>query len=310
MRFTVSTGMAKPTPAEGPRRRRDRRVDADQAPGAVDERAAGVARIDRRVGLDDPGHLARRQVGSLRSSAADHPGREAARGRTGCRSRTPLADLEVGRAAHWDRAHVVGNASRRSTARSCPRRRADELRRDSLPRRQAYPISSAPATTWLLVTIWPARSHTKPEPVPAAAACSRSAAARVDRDDRRRRLREELRGVLLRAREIASLHDRTRLGGGVQVCPQVALADKRGAEHERQHRHHAPELLPRTGPLHAAHSASTRGKRQTRPSVQIGRAGGAREQRGHTGKFWSRIAAAGARQVLPQPIASATRGSP
>ena len=33
--------------------REDRRVDADQAPADVDERAAGIARIDGRVGLDE-----------------------------------------------------------------------------------------------------------------------------------------------------------------------------------------------------------------------------------------------------------------
>jgi hypothetical protein len=33
--------------------RQDGRVDADQAPGGVDERAAGVAGIDRGIGLDE-----------------------------------------------------------------------------------------------------------------------------------------------------------------------------------------------------------------------------------------------------------------
>src|SRR6185437_4219817 len=34
-------------------RRVDRRVDADHLPGEVDERAAGIAAVDRRVGLQE-----------------------------------------------------------------------------------------------------------------------------------------------------------------------------------------------------------------------------------------------------------------
>ena len=47
------TGIAKPMPSEPPGLREDRAVDADQVAGGVDERAAGVARVDRGVGLDE-----------------------------------------------------------------------------------------------------------------------------------------------------------------------------------------------------------------------------------------------------------------
>ena len=44
-------GAAKPMPFAAARLREDERVDADDSPFGVDERAAAVARVDRRVGL-------------------------------------------------------------------------------------------------------------------------------------------------------------------------------------------------------------------------------------------------------------------
>ena len=47
------TGIAKPIPMRAARLGKDRAVDADEVARRVDERAAGVAGIDRRIGLDE-----------------------------------------------------------------------------------------------------------------------------------------------------------------------------------------------------------------------------------------------------------------
>ena len=84
----------------GPGRREDRGVHADEAPGGIEERTAGIARIDRRVGLDHAGELAPLAGGQAALQGADHAGRqgvvEAERIADG---EGRLADLEVGRGA-------------------------------------------------------------------------------------------------------------------------------------------------------------------------------------------------------------------
>ena len=50
---TITDGTAKPMPAEAPTVRLDGSRHADQATVHVDQHAARVARVDRRVGLDD-----------------------------------------------------------------------------------------------------------------------------------------------------------------------------------------------------------------------------------------------------------------
>ena len=51
--WAIADGMAKPSPMLPPSRRHDLGVDADQAPRRVDQRAARVAVVDRRVGLQE-----------------------------------------------------------------------------------------------------------------------------------------------------------------------------------------------------------------------------------------------------------------
>ena len=51
--FAMFAGIAKPMPMLPPDGRQDLRVDADQLAARVDQRAAGVALVDRRVGLDE-----------------------------------------------------------------------------------------------------------------------------------------------------------------------------------------------------------------------------------------------------------------
>ena len=50
---TMLEGIAKPMPLDPPVRLKIARVDADQPALHVDQRAAGIARIDRGVGLDE-----------------------------------------------------------------------------------------------------------------------------------------------------------------------------------------------------------------------------------------------------------------
>jgi hypothetical protein len=50
--FTMFTGMAKPMPCEPPEREKIA-VLSRRGARKIDQRAAGIARIDRRVGLDE-----------------------------------------------------------------------------------------------------------------------------------------------------------------------------------------------------------------------------------------------------------------
>ena len=99
--------------------REDRRVDADETAGGIEERAAGIARIDRRIGLDDIGELApfgSRQAPLQRADDAGGEGLvEAERIADG---EGPLPDLRSSESPR-----VIGGGSRelpltRSTARS------------------------------------------------------------------------------------------------------------------------------------------------------------------------------------------------
>jgi hypothetical protein len=51
--FIMFDGIAKPMPMLPPGARQDRGVDADELAAQIHERAAGIAGIDRRVGLDE-----------------------------------------------------------------------------------------------------------------------------------------------------------------------------------------------------------------------------------------------------------------
>ena len=50
---TMLAGMAKPTPCEPPEREKIAVLTPNELAGEIDQRAAGIARIDRRVGLDE-----------------------------------------------------------------------------------------------------------------------------------------------------------------------------------------------------------------------------------------------------------------
>ena len=83
---TRLAGMAKPIPIEPPLRREDRGVDADQPAVQVDQGAAGIARIDGRIGLDE-GHVALRSPAVRARAPRRCRWSPSGRCRTGCRSR-------------------------------------------------------------------------------------------------------------------------------------------------------------------------------------------------------------------------------
>ena len=134
-RLAVSIGTAKPMPtlpvaaAAG----LDLRVDADHAAGGVDQRPAGVARVDRRVGLDDV--LDREAVGrrDLPLQRGDDAGRQRAvqAERVADRDRR-VADLDVLGRAQRQRLEVQAlgvDLQQREVGR---RVRADDLGLDRL----------------------------------------------------------------------------------------------------------------------------------------------------------------------------------
>ena len=89
-RWTMSTGTAKPTPSSAARRGADLLVDPDHAAVGVEQRPAGVAGVDRGVGLDRVVDL---EVGQRLDRAVRWPRprrpRASSPRRTGCRSPRP-----------------------------------------------------------------------------------------------------------------------------------------------------------------------------------------------------------------------------
>ena len=125
------------------RLREDRAVDADQVAGGVDQRAAGIARIDRRIGLDEVLEAVDAEVIAA-ERADDARASPCCRSRTGCRSRArrrrPAACSVVPKV-------IVGRSSpsafstARSVSGSTPFTRAREL----TPSASTTSMSSAPS---------------------------------------------------------------------------------------------------------------------------------------------------------------------
>ena len=127
--------------------RGDRRVDADHLAAKVQQRTAGVPRIDRRVGLEDVGEslFGHRQV--RRAVGADDADADGVREAERVADRHhPVARLHLRRVAELDHRQLVIRLLR--SARSARCRSADRGRRcaprspDPRPRRRATPRSS------------------------------------------------------------------------------------------------------------------------------------------------------------------------
>ena len=144
------------------------RVHADRGAAVVDERAARVAGVERRVGLD---HV------------VDQAARAACAASGRARSRCPPSPSPGSRRDCRARSRAARRAAPASppsaTGRARARRRAGARGRSPGRRRQRAPASGCrlrsvtrelarPCTTWLFVTTKPSGVSTKPEPPPSA----------------------------------------------------------------------------------------------------------------------------------------------
>ena len=149
-RVAALIGTASPRPIAG-----DRRVDADDPAARVGERAAGVARVERRVGLDDVldepagSAVARRE---RPAEGADDAGRHAAGEAERVADRDDeLADPQpVGVAERRGGELAAGRADDREVRE---RVATDDLERELRAVDEAWPCRrAAPATTWAEVS--------------------------------------------------------------------------------------------------------------------------------------------------------------
>ena len=152
----VLLGIAKQMPCAG---RMIAVLTPITSPRRVDQRSAGVAGIERRVGLDDvvdqpPGARAERAA----ERAHDARRSRCSGSRTGCRSRPragPTWSVDESPSSARDQvASRVDAITARSVSGSSPTRSAAKLPAVGERRRRC---ASAPWTTWLLVRIEPVR---------------------------------------------------------------------------------------------------------------------------------------------------------
>ena len=136
---------------------RDLRVDADHAAGRVDQRAAGVAGVDRRVGLDDV--LDREAVG--RGDAALQGGDDAGGQRAVEAERVADRDRRVAdlRRPSSRRARAAGG--RGPSGSTCSSARSVSSSLPTISRLAVVVVGERDAdlgrgsTTWALVRMWP-----------------------------------------------------------------------------------------------------------------------------------------------------------
>ena len=229
------------------RARLDLLVDADHAPVGADERPAGVARVDRGVGLDRARDRELRQRRDGAVDRRDDPDRE----RPGLPERRTdrrdgLSDLDLRALAQRQRPQLEALRGRCAAARCrrSGRARAPSRPRGCRPRTRRRPprraSSAAPSpvvTTCALVTISPSSLSTKPDPSPPS-----RAEQRLDRDDAGRLVLVDLLRVeaALGADRRDDLVARGRRGRGARPAggsssppPQPASATSSGAERQR-----------------------------------------------------------------------------
>ena len=151
-RRTVSTGMAKPIPADGAARAVDGAVDADQPAAELEQRTARITGVDRGVGLDHvvnrAGHAGELQ---LAPESADHADGQRVVEPEGVADRQhPLSDQQVARSRPAaNGVSFSAGASMRSTARSLSGAAPDHVGLPRPTRRPASPGTRLPASiTW------------------------------------------------------------------------------------------------------------------------------------------------------------------
>jgi hypothetical protein len=120
-------------PGRSARTRQDCRVDTDQASGRIEKRAAGITRVDRGIGLDDPRDFAPARGRHTAARGADNAGRqravEAERIADGV---NPLADAQVRGLPEGDRAQAFWHFVELEHGEIVIGRAADDLGRDRI----------------------------------------------------------------------------------------------------------------------------------------------------------------------------------
>ena len=142
-------------------------VDPDHFAGRVDQRAARVAGVDRRVGLD---HVVDREpVGRLDlalQGGDDAAGDGAVEAERVADRDHRVADFDLRGVAERERVQFLGRRVDLEQRQVVGRVGADHFGRVRVSEAPSLTVTlSAPSTTWLLVSTWPSVSITKPEPV-------------------------------------------------------------------------------------------------------------------------------------------------
>jgi hypothetical protein len=118
---------------------KNRRGDADQAAGGIEQRSSGIARIDRRIGLNDVGQFAPLTGRQPPPQGADDTGGERmVESERIADGEGPLSDLKIGRTADGDRFRQLARVAQMDDGEVVIGSRADDLRVDDFTRRHAH----------------------------------------------------------------------------------------------------------------------------------------------------------------------------
>ena len=168
--FAIVAGMAKPMPMLPPTLRQNLRGDADQLAVGRHQRAAGVAAVDRRIGLQEVLIAAVAALGRPALRAQDAHGHGLADTERVADGEDDVADARAVRIAEGQRRQVVA-AFTSSTARSLGTSTPITLAVNSRPSFNSTRTCSAPSTTCALVRMWPSDGTQSPRAESALRGC-------------------------------------------------------------------------------------------------------------------------------------------
>ncbi|VUD75082.1 hypothetical protein MET9862_05722 [Methylobacterium symbioticum] len=242
--------------------REDRRVHPDQPARGIEQRAAGIARIDRRIGLDHPGEfppLPRRQAPLQR---ADHAGGQRvveAEGVADGEGR--LANLQVRRGADGEGRRHAADAAELEHREVVGGRGADEARGHHLARGEPHRDGAAGLGGRLDDVVV---GDDVPGGVPDEAGAGLGVAAlalllllvveahqglpprcplREDVDHRGARPLEQRDGAGLRGREVAARRHRPRRLGREQERREIGLGDEQREQDQHRDQGHPHKTI-------------------------------------------------------------------
>ena len=153
--WTMLAGMAKPMPCEPPEREKIAVLMPTRLAGHVDQRAAGVAGIDRGVGLDEELVVGDADLGA-RQRRDDAVGHGLADAERIADRQHHVADLQLVGIAELEEREASRSASlTRITARSVRGSLSTTSASNSRLSASEILTWSAPSMTWLLVTTSP-----------------------------------------------------------------------------------------------------------------------------------------------------------